>query len=122
MIFYVAVHLINAHLAQHGNHFRRHEEVDDAINPHRRNNPQAVSEDAYKAYAKLRKLSRKSRYLLAETDTDNATAHVCDVLDRDSAVDYIGVIADYLENEYNVNFESYPVGFRPKNSKIFHNG
>lgn len=62
--FYVAVHIINAHLCKIGNlHYRTHEDVKNAINPHRPLAIAKVSEAIYLSYVKLEGLSRRARYL-----------------------------------------------------------
>ena len=70
--FYVAVHLINAHLAQKANlHYRKHEEVNTAISPYNIS-PCQLPEDIYLSYMKLQGLARRARYLVND---DHRNAH-----------------------------------------------
>lgn len=71
VIFYSALHLVNAHLALSGHHFRNHQDVDLLISPEGRIRDCRVDPEIYTAYRKLRSLSRISRYLInAETRTE----------------------------------------------------
>lgn len=64
--FYVAVHLVNAHLSKTCNlHYRKHTEVFNAISPYGIS-PAKFSEDDYVAFQTLYNLSRRSRYLINE--------------------------------------------------------
>lgn len=66
--FYIAVHYVNAHLAQVGLQYRKHKDVNDAISPYNRASVTKVPEDVFVAYMKLQKLSRRSRYLVNQED------------------------------------------------------
>lgn len=56
--FYVAVHLVNAHLARVGNlHFRQHKQVEDAISPQSVLVTARLPENVYVAYRILKNLS-----------------------------------------------------------------
>jgi len=69
--FYVAVHLINAHLAKQVNqHYRSHGQVDLAINSRNPMSPARLTDDLYLAYNKLFNLSRRARYLIHD-DKEN---------------------------------------------------
>lgn len=71
--FYVAVHIVNAHLAKIGNlHYRTHEDVKNAINPHRALAIGKINEHEYLSYVKLEGLSRRARYLCHD-NSDNHT-------------------------------------------------
>lgn len=73
--FYVAVHLVNAHLAKYDMHYRSHEDVSNHINPFQKLSPSKLPENIYLAYKKLQGLSRRSRYLVHD-DPENKSA-VC---------------------------------------------
>lgn len=79
--FYVAVHVVNAHLAKVGNlHYRTHEDVKNAINPHRPLALGKIDEQMYLCYVKLEGLSRRARYLCHDSPDNHATiGHItCD--------------------------------------------
>ncbi|MFP4604838.1 MAG: hypothetical protein ACLFNJ_05645 [Bacteroidales bacterium] len=66
IVFYSALHLIDAHVTYKTNqHYRSHDAVRQAINPYTYS-PAALDEDCYSAYESLFKLSRRSRYLINE--------------------------------------------------------
>ena len=69
--FYAALHLVNAHLCDYGLRYRSHHDVKDAINPAKQL-PSAMTREAYAAYQKLFRLSRRARYLLDETSADES--------------------------------------------------
>ncbi|MEJ0105203.1 MAG: hypothetical protein WDO19_22760 [Bacteroidota bacterium] len=100
--FYVAVHIVNAHLAHIGNlHYRTHEDVKNAINPY---NPLAlgkIDETIYLCYAKLEGLSRRSRYLCHD-DPANRGTNVHLTYDRHFAKAIRNL--DKLLNFFNLNY------------------
>lgn len=70
--FYVAVHIVNAHIAKvRQSTFRSHDEVSTALNPYN-TSPTKVDERTYYAYDKLKMISRRSRYLISEKSTDHS--------------------------------------------------
>jgi hypothetical protein len=75
--FYVAVHLVNAHLSKQGMQFRKHTEVNAHLNP-QGTSPARIDQAAYLNYEKLFILSRRARYLVdtESTDKDRTRAHL----------------------------------------------
>jgi hypothetical protein len=70
----VAVHIVNAHLAKVANlHYRTHEDVKNAINPHNALAVCKIDEANYLAYAKLEMLSRRARYLCHDDPNNRGT-------------------------------------------------
>lgn len=68
--FYVAVHIVNAHIAKkEDKHYRSHKKVNDAINPYTQLSISKVSEDCFVAYKTLQSLARRSRYLCHEVES-----------------------------------------------------
>lgn len=73
--YYVAVHLVNAHIAKTANlHYKTHSEVKQAINPNNHITICALDEDIFDLYQSLEKLSRMARYLCDESG-DNHDTH-----------------------------------------------
>lgn len=104
--FYVAVHLINAHLAQEADqHYRSHREVRDAINPYGQNYPCMMPEDIYLSYRKLEGLSRRARYLCHE---DNSVRETHAFLTHDKhfkkAICYLDAILFFFDGKYKIDF------------------
>jgi hypothetical protein len=66
--YYVAVHLVNSHIAKVSDqHYRKHEEVSKALNPYFPLSPTKVPDNVYTAYSNLQNLSRRSRYLISDS-------------------------------------------------------
>lgn len=72
--FYSALHLVNAHLSKYGLQYRKHKDVNYAVNFENRTSPARLPEDQYLAYMALQSLSRRSRYLVNEKDRQGSDA------------------------------------------------
>ncbi len=109
--FYVAVHLLNAHLAKTANlHYRTHEDVKNAINPH---NPLSVCKvdiDIYLCYAKIEGLSRRARYLCHD-DSKNFSQESHFTHDRHfaKAIKKLDIIISYFTNLYSLKLDTLPI-------------
>ena len=104
--FYVAVHIVNAHLAQKaGLHYRTHEDVKNALNPYNDLAICKIDEQIYVAYTKLEMLSRRARYLCHE-NKDNKADNVHFTHDRHfaKAIRNLDKILDSFKKEYGLNF------------------
>lgn len=66
--FYTALHFVNAHLSKFGLQYRKHKDVNYALNFSNATSPAKLPEDEYIAYTALQSLSRRSRYLVNEKD------------------------------------------------------
>lgn len=71
--FYTSLHLVNAHLSQYDLQYRKHKDVNFALNFENRTSPARLPEDEYLAYNALQSLSRRSRYLVNEKDNKLGT-------------------------------------------------
>jgi uncharacterized protein (UPF0332 family) len=71
--FYVAVHIVNAHLSNHGYEYRSHSEVNHALNPHNVLSIGKLPADIYASYIALLNLSRRSRYLVNDNTSNSTT-------------------------------------------------
>jgi len=71
--FYAALHFVNAHLSKYGLQYRKHKDVNFALNFANTTSPARLPEDEYVAYTALQSLSRRSRYLVNEKD-DNLSS------------------------------------------------
>ena len=103
--FYVAVHLMNAHLKQSlGFTYRTHKEVENAINFANPTSMGRVDQDVYVAYSIISKLSRRSRYIVHEKDP--RTEVVCLTYDRHfkKSLVYLNTLMEFVANKYNVVF------------------
>ena len=95
--FYIAVHLINAHLAKFDMHYRSHEDVSNAINPYHDLSPSKLPEDIYLTYKKLQGLSRRSRYLVHEESSNKSAAcHITYDKHFIRAIKKVDILLDYF--------------------------
>ena len=103
--FYVAVHLMNGHLAKKANlHYRTHNDVKNGINPHNPTAVYKVPEDIYLAYCKLEGLSRRARYLCHEEATagTEGQTHVTHDKHFAKAVKNLDKILVYFKDQYRL--------------------
>ena len=106
--FYIAVHLVNAHLAKKANlHYRSHEEVANAINPYNVLSITKLAEPVYLCYEKLRGLSRRSRYLTHEKAKQKDDEFYHPTVDKHlaKALYKLDEIMIYFEQEYKISFD-----------------
>ncbi|MCB0737044.1 MAG: hypothetical protein KDC92_05990, partial [Bacteroidetes bacterium] len=101
--FYTSLHLINAHLAKHQLQYRSHTDVKNAINP---KNPFAVSklqENEYVAYVTLQMLSRRSRYLVQEKDSNIDSDQVFLTYEKhlSKALRHLDCLISYFNQNYS---------------------
>lgn len=80
--FYSALHLINAHIASKGLQYRKHSDVDNAINPFSKVPICSLPQEVYTAYSSLYKLSRRSRYLVDLKDNNINSNQGCLIYEK----------------------------------------
>ena len=107
--FYVGVHLVNAHIAQKTNqHYRSHEHVNKALNPHEPLSITKLTEKDYLAYTKLQGLSRRSRYLCHdENPSQNEQALFTYDRHLAKALRCLNTLLVFMQQEYGIQFDSY---------------
>ncbi|WP_148660839.1 hypothetical protein [Marinilabilia salmonicolor] len=104
--FYVAVHLVNSHLAKTINaHYRSHIDVNQAINPYNELSPSKVPENIYLAYKKLQGLSRRSRYLVHDNPQNHDSREFL-TYDKHyaKAVKNLDKLIQYIKVSYGISF------------------
>lgn len=102
--FYACVHAVNSHLAKFGLQYRKHTDVDSALNPKlAESKATALSEDAYVAYSSLRKLSRRSRYLVQEGDLSGTTSYQTFEKHFQKAIRHLDTLLQFLGTLYGVS-------------------
>ncbi len=106
LCYYVAVHIVNAHLAKAADlHYRTHEDVKNAINPYAPVSPTRIPEHIYLAYVKLEGLSRRARYLCHE---ENKNQGIGEFFTFDKhfarAIKHLDIILDHFKKEYNIHY------------------
>jgi hypothetical protein len=102
--YYVAVHLMNAHLAKKANlHYKTLEQVKNAL--FSQTSVAKIPDDVYTSYVKLEGLSRRSRYLCHE---DNSGQPQLPFLTYDKhlkkALKNLDKIISFISKEYKINF------------------
>ena len=107
--FYTALHLVNAHLSHFGQQYRKHHDVNFALNPDKQISVSKLPEQEYDAYIALQRLSRRSRYLVNEKEIGSETAfHTYDKhLAR--AIRYLDILLVYFSARYKVAFPAVHV-------------
>ena len=106
VVFYVGVHLVNAHIAKSVDaHYRSHADVDRAINPFHIS-PCKLPENVYLAYKKMQGLSRRSRYLVHDQSKHHSTiAHA--TIDKHFAksIKHLDILMQYISSSYGEPFQ-----------------
>lgn len=111
-LFYVGVHLINAHISNKTNkHYRSHKAVTEAINP--RSNKLSLAklpEDCFVSYKHLSNLSRRSRYLIHDAES-NITEDAHFTFDKHfkKGVKHLDIVISYISSEYKIPFDKYEI-------------
>jgi Rad3-related DNA helicase len=102
--FYIAVHIVNAHLAKIGNlHYRTHEDVKNAINPHRPMAIGKVDEAIYLCYVKLEGLSRRSRYLChGSAENHETNGHLTFDKHFSKAIRKLDILLTHFNDRYDL--------------------
>lgn len=102
--FYTCIHLINAHLAYvEDTHYRRHSDVEDAINPYKKGLC-CLPVEIFLSYKKLHNLSRRSRYLINEKmDNRDECMHHTSETHYKKSLNRLNEIASFFEATYKVS-------------------
>lgn len=100
--FYTALHLVNAHLSQYNLQYRKHHDVNYALNPHVQLSPGKLPEEQYEAYISLQRLSRRSRYLVNEKDSNIGSTQAFLTYDKhlSKAVRHLDGLLQFFEAKY----------------------
>jgi hypothetical protein len=109
--FYTALHLINAHLSTFDLQYRKHVDVKNALNPERTLSISKLPEDEYVAYAALQMLSRRSRYLVNEKDSQigATTAFLTHDIHLAKSVKHLDCLVTFFQNKYKVSLPSISI-------------
>lgn len=109
IVYYVAVHLMNAHLAKKANlHYKTHEQVKNAL--FSSTSVGKIPEDIYLSYVKLEGLSRRSRYLCHENNAglDSLTYLTYDKHFK-KALKNLDRILKFFDDEYKISFKAISI-------------
>ncbi len=107
--FYSALHLINAHLASNGLQYRKHSDVDNAINPFNKIKLCALPQEVYTAYSSLYKLSRRSRYLVDLKDNNINSNQGCLIYEKHlgRALKHLDTILIHFVDKFNLKLKVF---------------
>lgn len=117
--FYVAVHIINAHLSKHGLQYRSHSLVQEAINPRNQFTIAKVSEPVYLAYRKLQGLSRRSRYLVNEKAPASTTASKIYETHINKSIRHLEVLLKFCDEHLTVSIKGFKIQSASLNKEQF---
>ncbi|MEQ8423499.1 MAG: hypothetical protein RIA63_02240 [Cyclobacteriaceae bacterium] len=102
--FYTALHLVNAHLSKYQLQYRKHKDVNYALNFANALSPARLPEDEYIAYNALKSLSRKRRYLVNEKDNKLKTQEAFLTYDVHlaRALRHLNKLLQHFESRYSI--------------------
>jgi len=99
--FYTALHLVNAHLSTFGLQYRKHSDVNHALNPDVALSVSKLPEDEYDSYIALQRLSRRSRYLVNEkNDISSPFAYFTYDKHLAKAVRHLNLLITFFQSKY----------------------
>lgn len=122
--FYTALHLVNAHLAKFNLQYRKHKDVNFALNFENRASPASLPESEYLGYTALQALSRRSRYLVSERGNNLNAENAFITYDRHlaKALRHLDKLLIYFSERYKINFQPTKVScnvIRPNELRLF---
>lgn len=118
--FYVAVHLVNAHLAKTGGwHFRQHKQVEDAISPSSVLTQARLSESAYVAYRMLKNLSRRARYLCSDNPANQSEeSFATQEKHLAKSLRNLNILMEWFAQQHSYHFLPYRVSCPAQRSQL----
>jgi hypothetical protein len=112
IVFYSALHIVNTYLARvHDLHYMTHVKVYDALNPENAMSVARIDEEPFVAYESLRKLSRRSRYLVHGDNGVNSPNQTFFTYEKHlaKAVRHYEVVAKWFKTKYGINIPAVDV-------------
>jgi hypothetical protein len=105
--FYTSLHLVNAHLSKFSLQYRKHSDVNYALNFANRTSPGKLPEEEYLAYTSLQSLSRRSRYLVSEKDGNLSSdkAFLIFEVHLAKALRHLDKLLGYFKAKYSIELE-----------------
>lgn len=123
-VFILALHLVNAHLSKHNLQYRKHHDVNFALNPDVQLSVSKLPEAEYDAYMGLQRLSRRSRYLVNEKDNNLTSAQAYITYDKHlaKAIRNLDALLQHFNSKYTLNLSVVPVSCAEIKSgeKLYH--
>jgi hypothetical protein len=109
--FYVAVHLANAHISNNGVHYRKHTDVNNALNPENLTSLCKLPQDEYVSYIALHNLSRRSRYLVNDNMKESDSEKVFFTHEKHfaRAIRHLDKLLSYFSTHYQMTFDTFAI-------------
>jgi len=109
--FYVAVHLANAHISKFGVQYRKHTDVNFALNPENKTSICKLPTEEYVSYIVLHNLSRRARYLVNDKQADIKNENVFFTYDKHfaKAIRHLDRLLTYFSTSYQIVFPPIPI-------------
>ncbi len=109
--FYTALHFVNAHLSKYNLQYRKHKDVNYALNFANLMSPARLPEDEYLSYTALQSLSRRSRYLVSEKEQNISSSQAFLTYDKhfDRSLRYLNLLLQHFESRYGVGISSVAI-------------
>jgi len=109
--YYVAVHLMNSHIAKTANlHYKTHEKVKIAL--YSETSTCKIPDSIYVAYVRLENLSRRARYLCHDkptTPVDENAAFLTYDVHLKKAIHQLDTILEHFKSVYQLVFKITPM-------------
>jgi len=105
--FYTALHFVNAHLSKYGLQYRKHKDVNYALNFENRTSPARLPEEEYLAYMALQSLSRRSRYLVNDKRSDQSSTQAHFTYDKHlvRGLRHLNKLLQHFEALYHIDLK-----------------
>ena len=106
--FYTSLHLVNAHLSKHNLQYRKHNDVNYALNPFVQLSISKLPEEEYDCYMSLQRLSRRSRYLANEKDNNLKSIQAFLTYEKhlSKAIKHLDKLIYFFATKYAVSFDN----------------
>ena len=102
--FYTALHVVNAHLSKYNLQYRKHRDVNFALNFENKTSPAKLPEEEYVSYMALQSLSRRSRYLVNDQHLREDRAFFTYDKHLANAIRHLDLLLIYFSARYETRF------------------
>ena len=107
--FYVALHIVNAHLSHADLQYRKHVDVKNILNPHNKLSTLRLPDDEYVSYMSLQSLSRRSRYLVNEQKLNDNLPAFTNEKHLIKAIKNLDTIIKFFSEKYKLDIPNIKI-------------
>jgi uncharacterized protein (UPF0332 family) len=107
--FYTALHTVNAHLSNYNLQYRKHRDVNFALNFENRTSLAKLPEEEYISYVALQSLSRRSRYLVNDRQISSEQAFFTYDKHLAKAIRHLDILLNYFSVLYGTTFNPFAI-------------